>query len=888
MPEIKSGPLSRAELQAIWEGAVDKGYREPFLSAGEGRGFEVWTQLFAQLERASVAVDTTTQAMFISPWSGQTNSPASGAQKARVTLYLSRTKMPSKPLYLQAGALLVEEMQVDAAPDKGVEVLTGRRYVLEEDLVFQAGEQGPFQVVAVAERPGYGYNNPLPGTISFIPQPGAGFSNNVARVTVDSRPAVLNGHATVAKLVADNQPDMFVPDHVGQYVLFTAGANAGKVARMTFFHAPQPSAMPPVGSAVDLDLFWSTKLASVFGSFSAGETLRFASPDAFAACRAFDPASGRLAFSLTNGGSPAVGTTVEGMQSGATATIEVVLDSLVLVPEAPSGGSGGASWRVLDWVEDWNLTSTNPESPRGGLAGFLDELGNERSIARTPGEDDESYRARVREIADVVTPNAIRRALNRALSGLPWCLREVGQANFRGLFLDGTGEPPSDTPGRDRCDALDYDAITYTGQRSSLAFLEGEPVAVEDPATFGRVVEGYYGRIDKYASFLYGAITIVRKRGRSPSSLDGYRVRGLLSGATWTIDEEIENRAAAARRSRVLLSYEDFRAYFLVGLPRITAGDFGMAYDAGSHDAYDAAPFANGFDGYATSAPPIWLRAQRAVDHARAGGVGFDVYVEDSGCVPDDPDGEPLYLIDPLSMEGIVGYWREDELFDDGSGTVDSWPDATGNGHDWAQSSAPDRPEFLDAGDGICARRKGVRFDGTKWLELASSVGSTSGWTLVFVGAPTSFAPSAANPENVPNTLFGDAASGTAAFGAGMALAGAVQYVNAAGTVLSTNSISLATPLAEVSDGKLHVCAVRHAKTDGGGLSADFAEMNHDGLRETQAGYAWADAGFDRLGIGFGGADGFAGEVYAALLFSRPLTAKELRLLFYRFQVMYF
>src|SRR5581483_10658353 len=143
MPAIKSGPLTRAEIQSVWEGSVDKGYREPFLAAGEGRGFEVWTQYFAQLERASKAIDVTTQAMFISPWSGQTNPPAAGAAKATVTLSLSRTKLLDRLLVLGKGLVYVGEQTTDAGDGGGVTVATGRRYVLTEDLVFQPGEQGP-------------------------------------------------------------------------------------------------------------------------------------------------------------------------------------------------------------------------------------------------------------------------------------------------------------------------------------------------------------------------------------------------------------------------------------------------------------------------------------------------------------------------------------------------------------------------------------------------------------------------------------------------------------------------------------------------------------------------------------------------------------------------
>ena len=77
--DSKQGPLSAADLQAIWESSVDDSYSQPIVLAGEGKGFEVYTQAFAQVERLSQAVDYTTQALYILPWSGQSGEPAAGS-----------------------------------------------------------------------------------------------------------------------------------------------------------------------------------------------------------------------------------------------------------------------------------------------------------------------------------------------------------------------------------------------------------------------------------------------------------------------------------------------------------------------------------------------------------------------------------------------------------------------------------------------------------------------------------------------------------------------------------------------------------------------------------------------------------------------------------------
>ena len=71
------GPLTAADLRAIWEGAVDKSYSLPLLRAGEGQGLEVYGQAWAQLARVALAIDRTTQQLYIQPWSGQSSEPAS-------------------------------------------------------------------------------------------------------------------------------------------------------------------------------------------------------------------------------------------------------------------------------------------------------------------------------------------------------------------------------------------------------------------------------------------------------------------------------------------------------------------------------------------------------------------------------------------------------------------------------------------------------------------------------------------------------------------------------------------------------------------------------------------------------------------------------------------
>ncbi len=81
-------------------------------------------------------------------------------------------------------------------------------------------------------------------------------------------------------------------------------------------------------------------------------------------------------------------------------------------------------------------------------------------------------------------------------------------------------------------------------------------------------------------------------------------------------------------RWKVLLDLTDFRAFFLMGVPAFELGYFGLYFDtdpgADSPDVY--------FDGYATTDVSLWASVYSNLLRAKAGGVGFELYVESGGC----------------------------------------------------------------------------------------------------------------------------------------------------------------------------------------------------------------------------------------------------------------
>jgi hypothetical protein len=456
-----SANLTREELEQAWKGLVDKAYSAGLELAGEGHGYEAYKQAFAQLERVSKAISRSFESMYIIPWSGQSNEPAGGERKATVKLKISRGAYFEKLLVIAKGQVFFEEQTTDAGENSPEVVNTERRYTLKENLVFMPGERGPFEVEAEAEKPGFGYNNPLPSTIKFVPQPALNFENTGASISLFTpaiEPNVANSMTSV--LTARNLPDVPVPAHIGQYYRFVAGANIGNIARVVLYETPTiVNNLPTNGGKVHFAIEEVLDITGATGIFQVGELLTFTTASVLQGYGiVLANRNGKLAIQRISGN---LGTLVTGNTTSHTATVTSTFYS-----NLPTVEVGTNEWRVLQWVLDVKLTSTNELSPEGGRIGMLDMLGDERNISRAPNESDASYRQRVWAIADVVSPNAIIRTLNKifAEKEIPFSFREAGQESFQGMFYDAGGSaagddthPPDPFPNPDKNYAYDMD-----------------------------------------------------------------------------------------------------------------------------------------------------------------------------------------------------------------------------------------------------------------------------------------------------------------------------------------------------------------------------------------------------------------------------------------------
>ncbi len=537
MKDKTTGPLSRAEFEAIFQSVNDPSYSRPFIELGEGKGYEAHTQGFEQMQRLSASVDRTTQSMFLLPFSGQTDEPAQGGSAATVTLTFARSIAArsrwAREVTLPAGLTIAEEI-VDMGPGGGVIVETGRRFVLTSRAGIEPGNVGPVQFTATAEQIGGTYNNVGPGDLTEIIEVGAGFTRGLASVVPG-----LKQHL----LILDPNPDVISAQMVGNYVEFTAGVNTGQVRRIVGYRDPNVTSNPPDGGIAILGATGVYHLSTIGGTFLPGEIVEQVATGA-SAIVVFQSGSYLIADRNT-APNLAPGFLIVGVVSGAVAICDVVDQEPDLLAEPAPGTIPTATWRVLSWVQDFGISVTNEASPDGGRAAMLDELVGESEIARASGETDEELRERGSAPNDLITPGAVLRAANRVLVryGVQASLREVGMPGLPGLYFDG--DLTSVDPGVAYAFDLDFD---------------------------------------------------VRPQ-------DAYKLN---------------------------LDYIEFRAFFLLGVPPSDLGEFGVAFDSGSSNAFDAAPWLSFMDGFPLTAASIYRTVWQEVSRVKAGGVGFDLVLDTS------------------------------------------------------------------------------------------------------------------------------------------------------------------------------------------------------------------------------------------------------------------
>lgn len=873
MPEIKRGALTLEELKTLWRSLQDSSFTRALERAGFDAGLESHWQMLAQMQRVSQAIDRTTQQMYFLPWSGQTDEPASGARKSTVSLTLARTEKLQIPLIVtpDVGMLHTPTFPTDTGPTI---VFTGRRYLPNAEVVFFPGDAGPIALPSTAELPGTGYDNALPGTIVTVEQLGLNHENDHATVQILTAPKP----KTV--VITPNIPDTFVPEHIGQYVHFTSGLNVGQYARIVEFVGPNLTVYPATGSQVTVEIIVSCNGGTYTGTFNVGEVVT--GPTFSGTVLAVRYALSKCTIVLSkNTGSVATGDTLTGATSTATLLVANVLYDNTLLAETPIASVGGASWEIVEWSAEFGLSVTNAASPVGGRLAMLDELSQERSINRANGEDDESTRRRATTAADVVAPNALIRTALRALpEGTSVQLREASSEFMRGMYCDGTPEADTLVAGRGFACSFDLGSIEYLGALTfGTSFIEGEPVMIEDAGGLF-LCKSDHGVAGPYVAgsqnTLLGSLKVAWRFAEPARVGTGYRVRGKVSGAIFTISDYVPNDGYLARKYRFLMDRANELGFFWMDVPPMPYGEFGCAFDSSKRSALDARAC---FDGNPVIANRYYQAVNQGLQEAHAGGVGFQVRVTD------DPPGEDTMdnftshtLVDPVLLPGAQLVLESDVgITLDGFGNVSAWINQVTQ-TTAAQATAGNRPGYVT---GIGSTH-GLVFDGTKSLVLPLRIVFPSAWTVMMVVQLSQTPAAWGGSANPGGTVLGDSGAVKGEYGVALDLGSSKPIETSYDGAAWNAAFGVFTFEAggSVPDNTMRVAAVTHAGTE--------ADTYNEGLFEDSnlgAPFTYSARGLDLVGIGNGGTDGFVGRIYALYAFSTVLSDRNLRLLAYRARV---
>lgn len=573
-----------ASLLAIWTSLVDELFSQPFTDAGEGGGLEVWTQAMAQLARVSEAIERTAASLYLQPSSAPGAPSAQGGEYATVDVVVERTREFQFPLYMDTQFVL-GEVGVQPSVEGGVEVLTGREYHLVSGIGLFPGEPGPVTVQARAMAMGSGYNYPLAGSITAVVQPAADAAGVGATVVM--------GAGLGDWLYSANAQGSFIANHLGQYVQLLSGDNAGKLRRVVGY---VPPGLTPLehGGAVTLAHDVVVNVDNVVGDFTPGNMVEWGLGKG--KLLAFN---GQAMLIQREQGYFAPGTITAGT---ASADLVGVHTQGMLIAIEIDIGLFPSAWFPGDVVT---------QAGTGAVGNFVCQ------------EDAWVLLAPVAGSFDTVG------ALTGSLSG------------YVGVPLGGIGYDPRLVPGG----AVEWKVVDWADELGVVANNPLPPMggrfAVLDELMRDRGIIRGVGESD--ASLLRRGVlpadvvspnairrTIARHYGSDDWEFKEVGTPG-FPGFFYDVPVSASPGYACAydmtatnTRFGTVLGYDEFRAFFLIGLPTTGEGEFGFAYDDGPANAWDV----GAFDGYPVVECSLRKRLWDDIVGRKASGVGFDFYAK--------------------------------------------------------------------------------------------------------------------------------------------------------------------------------------------------------------------------------------------------------------------
>lgn len=230
--------VSKEDLLALWRRDMDPEYTIPLENELDGRGLDVIAGLAAVIERASDAVQSSTQAMYLKPHSAQLDLPASGAAVATGEIEIYRRQLLGGDIDLLAGDVLVVKWQ-----DTEGEWVDGVDLEVVTNVTIPPAVIGPTPADVRTLRPGQQGNTPAGRVVVFVER---------GRATVPlTQTTVALAEVEDTASVGGDVPDMFTADMVGRYFRFADGPNASRPAYRIIGFTPTDGST--VGNVIELD-----------------------------------------------------------------------------------------------------------------------------------------------------------------------------------------------------------------------------------------------------------------------------------------------------------------------------------------------------------------------------------------------------------------------------------------------------------------------------------------------------------------------------------------------------------------------------------------------------------------------------------------------------------
>lgn len=555
--------VTSADIEKLWISLVGTDYARPLLA--DTNSGAVLRAVFAMYARMVESLNITSSAKYRLTWPTQSAEPADDDAKATVNLTVTRTSAAA-PMYFGAGFYTEEEVYDVPDGSQGDKFGTGRKYFVRTLHALAPGELTG-TLAAEAEFPGYGYNNPVPDTITRARED---FVTSGADAVI--KPI---GSDFVLEAALTDRP--VSPDYVGSTLRITGGTYSGEYALVTGF---SPGTTTHNGQLVLAQPYILTGL-TVSGSFIDGEHVTQGSSIGILARHAGDyfivfPERGTFVATVP----------ILGHESGAAVAATTV--------QAPAftGTVTGVPWSMVTPVTD-GLTVTNPTSPAGGRLGLLDSIGLERGIPRAQNETADQYRTRL-GVPQGVTPEGIKRLLAQVLTplGLSATLREPpGTTSLPGLFLDK--------------DALDY---PDDGTHNYQFLFDADRARAFFIVTLPRMSDGLAAGIYDYE----GAYSTA---GSRPFVYDGYALTAAKRRKT------LHDRLTAAKAQGVTFEFDQPRAsldtplHAFRGCMLHVSTDVGITKDGGNNvtEWADQSSYENHL---VPGAAPLWVASDSKANDA--------------------------------------------------------------------------------------------------------------------------------------------------------------------------------------------------------------------------------------------------------------------------------